>query len=172
MYNPMPVNYMDPYFIQLMRQYGNVPSMMGQVPALNMNSVQHMHHDSTNFLTNARNRVKSNKTRQKKPILKAEEMYDSCDPKNQRFMKIKEYLDDRESEFVNSGSRLKAFDSNTSQTNRNLFSSDIKSFDLKSISPDVIRESFKNAAGANESIFKTHQASTESNHENRHQAHT
>jgi hypothetical protein len=60
-------------------------------------------------------------------------------------MKIKEYLDDRESEFVNSGSQLKAFDSATSKFTEVQKSSDrdsIQPFDLKSLSPSKILETF------------------------------
>lgn len=140
---PMPSNYMDPYFMQIMASYGNVPSGMnmypmvpvnGQVPPLNMGSahMQSMNNMNTphsmSSLNYARNKAKMqkqfNKNHRNNPI------YDSEDPHNQKFMKIKEYLDDRESEFIDNGSQLKAFDSEMSR-----FADHRKAHDREEVNP-------------------------------------
>lgn len=89
MYNPFPsnypVNYYDPYFMKLMQQYGNIRNG----PQFQNGGIE----------------------REKRTKRYNNEYYDSEDPKNQRFMKIKEYLDNRESEFLKSGNQIKPFES-------------------------------------------------------------
>lgn len=91
MYNPYPNGYppmgmYDPYFMGLMQRYGK----MRPIEQYNTNG----------------------KDPNEEYIRDRSEYYNSEDPKNQRFMKIKEYLDDRESEFLNSGDKIKSFESN------------------------------------------------------------
>ena len=136
-----PVNYFDPYFAQIMQRYGkrdlggsihpDKEELHGQSSADRRYAglaIDDLHTPQGRGTRGGNRYTARNKDfhqpkhkgyphhLDKEREMNSVSVYDSHDPKNQKFMMIKEYLDDRESEFLKSGSYLTPFTSNKSGT--------------------------------------------------------